>query len=189
MKGCGLQVARQLRRNRRFLSTSEEPSKNISSFEKARNLFESSAQVIVVAGTVFGGAYYLGGQHVSLIAELNSLKKEILVEAKVSAEKEHALAKVSDEKEQALAKVSAEKEQALAKVSAEKEQALKSILAEKEKTTLEKEQALAKVLAETDQALKSILAEKEKTQAAEKRELEARIRELESTIKNLKPSN
>ena len=167
MKGCGLQVARQLRRNRRFLSTSEEPSKQISSFEKARNLFESSGQVILVAGTVFGGAYYLGGQHVSLIAELNSLKKEILVEAKLSDEKE----------------------QALAKVSAEKEQALKSILAEKEKTTLEKEKALAKVLAEKEQALKSILAEKEKTQAAEKRELEARIRELESTIKNLKPSN
>ena len=178
MKGCGLQVARQLLRNRRFLSTSEEPSKQTSSFEKARNLFESSGQVILVAGTVFGGAYFLGGQHVSLIAELNSLKKEILVEAKVS-----------NEKEQALAKVSAEKEQALAKVSAEKEQALKSILAEKEKTTLEKEQALAKVSAEKEQALKSILAEKEKTQAAEKRELEARIRELESTIKNLKPSN
>ena len=167
MKGCGLQVARQLRRNRRFLSTSEEPSKQTSSFEKARKFFESSGQVIVVSGTVIGGAYFLGGQHVSLIAELNSLKKEILVEAKMSAEKE----------------------QALAKVSAEKEQALKSILAEKEKTTLEKEQALAKVSAEKEQALKSILAEKEKTQAAEKRELEARIRELESTIKYLKPSN
>ena len=62
-------------------------------------MFESSAQVIVVAGTVFGGAYYLGGQHVSLIAEVNSLKKEILVEAKVSAEKEQALKSILAEKE------------------------------------------------------------------------------------------
>ena len=145
MKGCGLQVARQLRRNRRFLSTSEEPSKQTSSFEKARNLFESSGQVILVAGTVFGGAYFLGGQHVSLIAELNSLKKEILVEAKVS-----------NEKEQALAKVSAEKEQALAKVSAEKEQALKSILAEKEKTQAAEKRELEARIRELESTIKNL---------------------------------
>ena len=134
MKGCGLQVARQLRRNRRFLSTSEEPSKNISSFEKARNLFESSAQLIVVAGTIVGGAYYLGAQHVSLIAEVNSLKKEILVEAKVSDEKE----------------------QALAKVSAEKEQALKSILAEKEKTQAAEKRELEARIRELESNIKNL---------------------------------
>ena len=62
-------------------------------------MFESSGQVIVVSETVFGGAYFLGGQHVSLIAELNSLKKEILVEAKRSDEKEQALKSVLAEKE------------------------------------------------------------------------------------------
>ena len=170
MRKCGFQIARQLyiaRSTRGFSAKSAAgesealpKSSNINQLKILSQFLEGNGQIITAVSVVVGGAYYLGCQHVFLTAELNNLKREIISEAKVSAEKEQALLKISAEKD----KVSTEKEQALAKVSAEKEQALAKILAEKEKV------------------LEKVLAEKEKTQAAEKRELEARIRELEMAV-------